>query len=168
MFINKTTEDRKMPKRMDSKDILTEIMLSVFRLNAKLLDRGNELVKPICLTSARWQVLGAIANAEKAVSCPQIADSMGITRQGAQKQLNLAQKDGLIVSIPNPMNARSPLYDLTNQGRRLFEKAMEFHYRWVVNLVKGLKANDLKVALGVVRELENRLEKISVHPPKTS
>ena len=73
----------------DSKfiDVVTEIILSVFRLNAQLLEQGDRLVKPLRLTSARWQVLGAIAMAGEPQTAPQIAAAMGVTRQGVQKQL---------------------------------------------------------------------------------
>ena len=32
-------------------DVVTEIILSVFRLNAQLLEQGDRLVKPLSLTS---------------------------------------------------------------------------------------------------------------------
>ena len=34
--------------------ILTEIMLTVFRVNGRLLEKGDQLVEPLNLTSARW------------------------------------------------------------------------------------------------------------------
>jgi len=40
--------------------------------------------------------LGAIALAEEPQTAPQIAAAMGGTRQGVQKQLNLAVAEGLI------------------------------------------------------------------------
>jgi hypothetical protein len=39
----------------------TELILETFRLNGLLLEAGDRLVADIGLTSARWQVLGAIA-----------------------------------------------------------------------------------------------------------
>ena len=41
--------------------VFTEIMLAVFRVNGRLLEKGDQLVLPLSLTSARWQVLGAVA-----------------------------------------------------------------------------------------------------------
>ncbi|MCV9917019.1 MarR family transcriptional regulator, partial [Burkholderia pseudomallei] len=59
---------------------LTAVALSVFRLNGLLLEWGNAFAAPHGLTSARWQVLGAISMAPDAPNIPQIADAMGITR----------------------------------------------------------------------------------------
>ena len=42
-------------------EALTGLVLAVFRLNGQLLAAGDRLVADLGLTSARWQVLGAIA-----------------------------------------------------------------------------------------------------------
>ena len=44
-------------------EALTDLFLAVFRLNGRLLAAGDHLVSDLGLTSARWQVLGAIAHA---------------------------------------------------------------------------------------------------------
>ena len=104
--------------------LLTEIMLAIFRVNGRLLERGDQLVEPLNLSSARWQVLGAVALAGKPLSAPQIAEAMGITRQGAQKQLNKLALDGFFEQCLNPRHQRSPLYALTELGSRAFAEAM--------------------------------------------
>ena len=42
-------------------DAVTDLVLEIFRLNGCLIASGDALVAKIGLTSARWQVLGAIA-----------------------------------------------------------------------------------------------------------
>lgn len=144
--------------RPTQSEVLTEIMLEIFRLNARLLEKGNQMVAPIGMTSARWQVLGAIALSGKAVSCPQIAAAMGITRQGAQKQLNLAHKDQLVAIQENPRNLRSPLYELTTAGRDAYGKAMAQQAVWSKTLARGIAPSDWQTTLTVLRELDARLQ----------
>lgn len=124
--------------------ILTEIMLAVFRINGRLLEKGDQLVEPLKLTSARWQVLGAVALAGKPLSAPQIAEAMGITRQGAQKQVNKLEEDGFFEQNINPRHQRSPLYALTELGMRSFAKAMDLEALWANGLVAGLTLQDLR------------------------
>lgn len=138
-------------------DPLTGIMLSVFRVNARLLEKGDELVAPLQLTSARWQVLGAIALADGPLTAPQIASAMGVTRQGVQKQLNLAMQEGWIQPDENPRHERSPLYALTRAGRRVYDAAMTLEQNWSEALSVGLDAGELAVALRVLKALEERL-----------
>jgi DNA-binding MarR family transcriptional regulator len=101
---------------------ITDLTLTVFRLNGVLLEWGDALVAPLGLTSARWQMLGAIALAGSPLTAPQIADAMGVTRQGAQKQINLLLEQGLLHAQTNRAHRRSPLYALSGRGRRLYEQ----------------------------------------------
>ena len=102
---------------------ITDLTLAVFRLNGSMLQWGDTLVEPLGLTSARWQMLGAIALAGEPLSAPRVGASMGVSRQGAQKQLNLLLDLGLVESRANPAHRRSPLYALTPLGQRLFARA---------------------------------------------
>lgn len=142
-------------------DAVTEIILSVFRLNAQLLEQGDRLVKPLSLTSARWQVLGAIAMAGEAQTAPQIAAAMGVTRQGVQKQLNLAIAEGLIESHPNPRHQRSPLQALTAKGQAAYGDAMALQKAWAGSLAQGLTLAELQSAKQVLRALEHRLSSVN-------
>jgi DNA-binding MarR family transcriptional regulator len=102
---------------------LTALTLTVFRLNGALLQWGDRLVEPLGLTSARWQMLGALALAEAPLTAPQVGEAMGVTRQGAQKQLNALNALGLVETRPNPAHRRSPLHGLTPRGWRLYTQA---------------------------------------------
>lgn len=101
---------------------LTATILAVFRANGQLLDWGDRFVAPYDLTSARWQMLGALQIAGQPQTAPQIAGAMGVSRQGAQKQLNLLVEAGLIEKRPNPAHLRSPLYRLTDIGQALYQQ----------------------------------------------
>ena len=52
-------------KRTRAADALGDLILDVFRLNGLLLTAGDRMVAHLGLTSTRWQVLGAIAFAER-------------------------------------------------------------------------------------------------------
>ena len=67
-------------------------------------------------------MLGALALGDGPASAPQIAEAMGVTRQGAQKQIHLLVQDGLIEAQPNPAHKRSPRYVLTEAGRRVYAR----------------------------------------------
>jgi DNA-binding MarR family transcriptional regulator len=104
-------------------DALTRLVLAIFRANGRLLAAGDELVAPIGLSSARYQVLGAIALAGAPLTVPNIARTMGLTRQGVQKQVDLLVGEGLLALVPNPGHRRSPLVGLTAAGRRAYARA---------------------------------------------
>ena len=51
--------------RTPAGEFLTGIFLDLFQLNSGLLTAGDRLVAGLGLTSARWQMLGAVAAAER-------------------------------------------------------------------------------------------------------
>lgn len=136
---------------------VTQLALSVFRLNGVLLHWGDQLVAPLGLTSARWQMLGAIALAGKPLSAPQLGEAMGVTRQGAQKQLNLLIEQGLVEAHPNPAHRRSPLYALTPQGLALYRKADAI---WTAQAAKLASLIPAAQASTATRTLESMLREL--------
>jgi DNA-binding MarR family transcriptional regulator len=100
---------------------LTKAVLAIFRANGQLMDWSDAFAAPFGLTSARWQMLGALALAGGPASTPTIARAMGLTRQGARKQLALLFDEGLIRKRHNPAHKRSPLYELTDEGARTYD-----------------------------------------------
>jgi DNA-binding MarR family transcriptional regulator len=136
-------------------DKLSSIVLTVFQLNGLLIEWGNDFCLPHGLTSARWQVLGAIAIAPQAPSAPQIGMSMGITRQGVQKQINLLIEEGLVQAHPNPEHKRSPLYVLTKQGQNTYQVMSERWEHHVQKLSSQFRATDLEATIRVLFELSS-------------
>ncbi|MBB4285693.1 MarR family winged helix-turn-helix transcriptional regulator [Roseospira goensis] len=137
-------------------------MLEIFRLRRKLLDKGDDLVRPLRMTSADWQLLGAVALAGQPMTTPMIAEAMGLTRQGAQKRLNRMVEQGYFRQQANPRHERSPLYVLTEYGSAAFNKAMALHARWASALVQDLDPDHLEHALEVLQALGRRLEDVRV------
>lgn len=136
---------------------LTDIILSVFRVNGRLLEAGDALVKPLRLTSARWQVIGAVALAGKPLTVPQIALAMGVTRQGVQKQANVLIGQGLMELTPNPGHKRSPLLSLTPEGTEVYHKVDALYSDWAERLAGDLSAEDMRTTLRTLENLRVKL-----------
>ncbi|MBK1672195.1 hypothetical protein CKO35_02545 [Ectothiorhodospira shaposhnikovii] len=103
-------------------DDFTAVILQTFRTNGQMITWGDSFAASFGLTSARWQMLGALALSPMALTAPQIAFNMGVTRQGAQKQLNLLLDEELVQKQPNPYHKRSPFYQLTDKGQALYQR----------------------------------------------
>src|SRR5690606_41049606 len=108
-------------------DAISDLSVEVFRLNGELLAAGDALVAELGLTSARWQVLGAIALSPAPLPVAHIARNMGQTRQSVQRIANELEAEGLLRFAPNPHHQRAKLVLLTERGRKTFDAAMA---RW--------------------------------------
>ncbi len=143
--------------RTKKTEILTRVILAIFRTNGCLLEAGDELVNPLQLTSAKWQVLGAIALTGTPLTAPQIGVAMGITRQGVQKQINILLAGGLVERHVNPNHTRSPLYGLSKTGRKAYAAADSLQVEWAERLAEGLSYNDMRSTLRILETMEKNL-----------
>lgn len=135
----------------------TELVLDVFKVNGLLLAAGDDLAGHEGLTSARWQVLGAIALAGQPLPVPRIARQMGLTRQSVQASVNRLVADGMLTGRPNDEHSRSPLFDLSDRGAEAYRRLTVAQERWISELVAGLSPDDLRTASRVLRALSKRL-----------
>ena len=137
---------------------MTEFILETFRLNGRLLATGDKLVKPLGLSSARWQVLGAIHYSETPQTVAGLARSMGLTRQGVQRITNELEKEQLVSFEVNPNHRRAKLVVFTEQGRAAYSAADREQIDWVNALSRDVSTNDIKCALKVMGNLRSKLE----------
>lgn len=138
-------------------EAVTALILDVFRLNGRLQLAGDRLVAELGLTSARWQILGAIAYAERPESVAWHARTMGVHRQGVQRIVNELEKEGIVEFQPNPHHKRAQLVVLTAKGQQLFAAADALQVPWVNDISKGLSTDDIATALEVIGVLKERL-----------
>lgn len=136
---------------------MTELILETFRLNGQLLAAGDGLTKPFHLSSALWQVLGAVA--EGGLPVAHIARSMGLTRQSVHRTVDLLAQDGLLESAPNPHHRRAMLIRLTPRGRAALEKVTRVQIQWSNRLAARLSATELRDAVRLLRTVRQRLER---------
>ncbi len=143
---------------MSGRAARTELILEVFRLNGHLLAAGDALVRDLELTSARWQVIGAIALSPAPLSVSQVARNMGLSRQNVQRIANELESQGVLQFEPNPHHRRAKLVLLTEHGRALYDAAAKRQRPWANALANGLPITSVEAARDLLRTLRRRLE----------
>jgi DNA-binding MarR family transcriptional regulator len=136
----------------------TEVVLSIFRTNGLLLAAGDELSGREQLTSARWQVMGAVELSDRSLTVPQIARRMGLTRQSVHATVANLVREGLAELVPNEDHARSPFVSLTQLGRSRYQAVDRLQASWIEELVSGISRRDLQTTARVLETLGGRLE----------
>ena len=143
---------------MGQPDIST-LIVEVFRLNGCLLAAGDRLVADMGLTSARWQVLGAIALNGGPITVPSIARNMGLTRQAVQRVVNDLQAVGLLRSALNPHHRRASLIALTDTGASAYAEASQRQIPWAASFAAGCTPLEIARVADVLRTLREGLER---------
>ncbi len=144
--------------RTPAGNALTDLILDLFRLNNRVLTSGDRLVAPLGLTSARWQILGAIVYAERPQPVAWLARDLGASRQNVQRIVNDLQKEGFVTFEPNPHHRRAQLVVLTDKGRKTYDAAMRLQAPWADSLAEGLSVEDIETAHRIIMALRKKLE----------
>ena len=137
---------------------VSELIVAIFRVNGRLLVSGDRLVAGLGLSSARWQVLGAIALAPTPEPVARLARNMGLNRQGVQRIVGELAAEGFVELNDNPHHRNARLVVMTAKGLKAFDAAMRLQTPWVNMLGEGLDPRSIEKAGRVLEELRQRLE----------
>ena len=146
---------QKQISRTSYAEAFTQLILETFRFNGRLLAAGDRLTKELGLSSALWQVLGAIDEAPLPVA--QIARNMGLTRQSVRRTANVLKDKGFVEFQENPNHQRAKLVVLTKQGRKVLDQVTKIQIDWSNSVSKGLSTAKLKAVIQTIRTLSERL-----------
>ena len=138
-------------------DPLNKLVLTIFWLNGFFLDAADRLTAGSGLTTARWQVLGAVLHEPLTVAA--IARDMGLARQSVQRTADLLVEEGLCEYVPNPAHRRAKLLSATDHGlnslRQLGPRAIEWSKRVRESVGEGV----VDAATVSVKELMSALSR---------
>ncbi len=137
-------------------DAVTHLIFELFRLNGRLVAAGDRLTADLGLSTARWQVLGAIKFGVFTVS--QISRTMGLTRQAVQRVVHDLVSLGLVSLEDNPKHRRASLVQLTEAGRAVIKKMDRRQAEWSDRLSGAAAVSSIAAAARVLLNLRTRLE----------
>ena len=135
-------------------ELLAGAALTSFRLNGQFLGLAEELARPVGLTAAWWQVLGAVLHEPLPVAG--IARAMGLTRQSVQRIADLLVEKGMAEYADNPAHRRAKLLVVTADGLAAVRRIDPAHREAAAALVAALggpeRAGEVLTALTELSE----------------
>ena len=137
-------------------EALTDVILTTFRLNGRLMEVAQELAAEGELTAAWWQVLGGVLDEPRTVAG--IGRRMGMTRQGVQRIADLLVERGLAEYRPNPAHRRAKLLACTEAGYWAIRRISLAQHPWADRVGGAVGAEELRAALATMRRLVEVLE----------
>lgn len=145
-------------RRSQKGQVFTDIVLEVFKLGGMLIIEGDKLTEELGLSSARWKVLGALAYADAPLTVPQIAHSMGQSRQSVQRLADVMEKAGILEYRRNPHHKKAKLVALSKTGEEIFELLEQKQIPWANANATGISLSDMEITLTVLRKLVRKFE----------
>jgi DNA-binding MarR family transcriptional regulator len=142
-----------MPDRSPAGDALTELVLPAFELNGEFLAAAEEMTRPVGLTPAWWQVLGATFS--EALPVAEIARrvGLGLARQSVQRVADILVERGWAVYTDNPAHRRAKLLEPTPAGRAAVANLAEAQHAWADAVGAAVGEDELRRALATMRRI---------------
>jgi DNA-binding MarR family transcriptional regulator len=144
------------PRLTDAGELLTDLVLITFRLNARLLEVAQELAVAGRLTAAWWQVLGGVLDQPRSVA--EIGRRMGMARQGVQRVADLLVDRGLAEYRSNPAHRRAKLLACTEAGYWAIRRISLVQQPFADRVGGAVGADRLRTALVTMQSLVAVLE----------
>jgi DNA-binding MarR family transcriptional regulator len=141
-------------------ELLSGIAKTTFRLNGQFLTVGEGLARPVGLTAAWWQVLGAVLKDPLPVAG--IARDIGITRQSVQRIADILVHQGLAEYEPNPAHRRAKLLRPTDEGRDAVRRISPTHAALADRLAKELGSEAFRNTLNTLSRLSALLDSVAL------
>lgn len=148
--------------RTEAGDVLTDVIMRTFRLYGAFLDAAEVMTKPVGLTAAWWQVLGAVLKEPLPVSG--IAREMSLARQSVQRIADLLVAKGLAEYLPNPAHRRAKLLRPTEAGYEAIAGLRAAQHNFTNRVSAQVDLNELKTTLKVMTQL---VKAVDENPPQT-
>ncbi len=127
---------------------------SIFKLNALILQVGDNITQPIGQSSARWQVL---SRAFEPQTVAQMARDMAHARQGVQRIADILVQENLLTYQDHPTDQRTKLLHLTPQGLEILETIHARRMEWSKQIMKKLESKRLIEVTNALEELAQTL-----------
>ena len=139
--------------------VFTDIVLEVFKLGGLLVSEGDQMGSEYGITSARWKVLGALSLAGEPQTVPQIARSMGLTRQAVQRLVDAMREDDLLSFQDNPGHKRAKLISLSEFGKTVYSKLDDKQAQWASKSALNINKAELETTLSVLKRISDSIDR---------
>ncbi len=105
----------------------------------------TQLQKNFASTLPQFDLLSALNHAEKPLSKTELSQQMMVSNGNVTWLVNRMVSEGLITHVLSIKDRRVKLVELTNKGAADFQQMVVEHEKWLVNIFKDLKTDDLNL-----------------------
>jgi DNA-binding MarR family transcriptional regulator len=142
-----------VPPRTPAGDALTDLVLPAFELNGELLAAAEDMTRPVGLTPAWWQVLGATLTEPLPVAEIARRVGLGLARQSVQRVADILVARGWATYLENPAHRRAKLVAPTPAGRTAVASLAEAQHAWANAVGAAVGEEELRRALATMRQV---------------
>lgn len=137
-------------------DTWTRFAMSIFRLNGEIVRIGEQIVRPIGQSAARWQVLGRVCLQPQTVA--DLARDIGHARQSVQRVADVLLEEGLLVNRAHPTDKRTKLLAATRKGQQVMGTIYQQQVAWSQEVMTKLNPAQMDQLSDALQDIADVLE----------
>lgn len=137
----------------DSADGMAAVV-SIMRAEQIFLNEATDILRPLGLTFARYQVLGMLRWVD-GLTLGKLGARLWITPATVTNAIDRLENAGLCQRVSHPEDARATLAKITAKGSKLFDQAVEELNAKLFDTV-GLNEDELDQLVKLVRKIRAR------------
>ena len=134
-----------------------QVVWLIRRLFRALGQASDSMLQPLGISAADRAVMEFLYP-DQALSVPEIARKYSVSRQHVQVTVNSLAEKNLVSTSDNPKHKRSPLVQLTKQGRKTFASVLRQDQRAIDALFADVSRNDTRITRRTMQSLLERLK----------
>ncbi|HEL5400360.1 TPA: winged helix-turn-helix transcriptional regulator [Stenotrophomonas maltophilia] len=134
------------------------LIFTILRLNGRLVSAGDRIAGAFGLTSARWQILGAVAMSPSLGTVASHARTLGLTRQGVNRIVGELVEEGHLELKDNPNHRSAKLVLMTAAGQKALDSCMQAQAPWANEVSDGLSPGRIADAHKLLQDLLRRTD----------
>ncbi|MCH2266247.1 MAG: MarR family transcriptional regulator [SAR324 cluster bacterium] len=145
-------------KQLDTKQII-RLWLGLLKSTGEI-ERylRTQLHKSFASTLPQFDLLSALDHAEKPLTKTELSNQMMVTNGNVTWLVNRMAREGLITHVLSAKDRRVKLVEMTEKGATFFQKMVAEHEKWLINIFKDLKYDELNMLVSLL----NRLRKVTL------
>lgn len=134
-------------------DAITDLVLPVFELNGEFLAAAEDITRPVGLTPAWWQVLGATMAEPLPVAEIARRVGLGLARQSVQRVADLLVDKAWAEYLDNPRHKRARLVRPTERGCEALGRLSKAQHAWANAVAEQVSQAELDHVRNVLLRL---------------
>lgn len=141
---------------------LTEIMSRVLSKAAARENVPRQIGGTILLFRSELHVIDAVGSHPR-INLTAMAELLGVTKGAVSQKVKIVEKKGFIKRYKNPDNNKEVFFELTHEGRRIFEGHRQFHREFnkrIFDMMGGFNEIEIEKIIKFFKAIEEHLETI--------
>jgi DNA-binding MarR family transcriptional regulator len=130
----------------------------ILRTRGRLISANGGSTEQLPLSGTQSLVLVVVARSEQPPTVPQIARSLGHSRQAVQRVVDTLAAGGYLEFVANPDHKRARRLVATASGRAAQQAADVRSKSWARRITSSISPTDLATTIATLRAVRLRLE----------